>query len=42
MRRINTCEHDDCIVIYDGLGCPLCGADEEIEDLKNQIDELEE
>jgi hypothetical protein len=35
-------EHGDTIVLYDcGLACPLCNAEEKIDELEKKIEELE-
>ena len=38
---LNSCEHDYCIVVHEGIKCSLCEAEERIKDLKNEIEDLE-
>lgn len=39
---MNTCEHGrDCVVVHDGLNCPMCDLVKENEDLQKQIKFLE-
>jgi hypothetical protein len=39
----NPCDaHGDTIILYDcGLACPLCNAEEKIEELEKKVEELE-
>jgi hypothetical protein len=37
----NSCEHNDCLVIYDTIDCPLCLMEDNINNLNETIGELE-
>ena len=41
--KYNVCDgHEDTIVFYDwGLACPLCDAENKIEELEEKINDLE-
>jgi len=39
---MNMCDNDHEDIVFDGRDCPLCKANEEIEDLKGDIIDLNE
>jgi len=39
---LNTCEHDNSVVVYEGVICPVCEMDDVIRELESDVNELEE